>query len=543
MIKNIFLPEKVNNYYLFSQRIVGITIGSTHINATQLYIKGRSFTVEKCIQETIEIDNTTTSADRTIVALKKIKTQLNSYDELHTVLSSSVIVFKELKLPFYDYEKIKMIINFEVEPLLPFAIKDSVIDFIITKHIKEEQSAEILVAATQKKHIAEHLHLFEQAGMTPTAVTVDLFALYGLYQDIPSYFQQQGSVALLGLDMHSTHIGHIYNSQLRTVRTLPKGLSSIVKTASDSLHLAPREIMNQFIRFGLAQTDNPLITDALKAATKLFLSDISFTLNSFAAQTGQGEPVNTVLLFGDGATVQEFPLFVHHTLSIPTAPFDIHELILTKKIILKSMSRLPNAHLVSLGAIIPNKTTDNFNLLKDEFSPSTTTLFIKQIAAACLLSIVSLVTLISYSLIETKKMETEELDNKQEIIELLHKQFPKEVGKEETNLDEALENAKKALQDKEKTWQPHSSESRLSVLTYLLELTNIIDKDALKFNVETIKIAPNIMNIKATVHDWEALKILEKELKQSKLFKYEESQTSPSFEMNITLVHAGDKTT
>src|SRR5207249_3391525 len=133
------------------------------------------FIIEKCLQETIDSDTTLTLADRTVTTLKKIKSQLDAYDQLHTVLSSSVMVFKELKLPFYDYEKIKMIINFEVEPLLPFSVHDAVIDFIITKHIKEEQSAEILVAATQKKHLAEHLHLFELADMKPQVVTVDLF--------------------------------------------------------------------------------------------------------------------------------------------------------------------------------------------------------------------------------------------------------------------------------------------------------------------------------------------------------------------------------
>lgn len=535
MIKNIFLPEKINSYYLFPQRIVGIAISPSHINATQIYLKGRSIIVEKCIQEALDTDISLPIADRIITTLKKIKTQLDPYHTLHTVLPGNVMVFKEIKLPFYDYEKIKMVINFEVEPLLPFAIKDAIVDFIITKHIKEEQSAEILVAATQKKYITEHLSLFEQADMKPDAVTVDLIALYGLYQLMPSYTQHKGSIALLGLGTQSTHIAHIYNNQLRTIRTLNKGIHSIVKIASESLHMPAPDIMNHFIRFGLKDTDQPLITEALKTATTLFLNDIYFTLNSFTAQTMQGEAVNSLLLFDDGALISELPSFIYQKLSIPATVFNIQELITAKKITLKAMSRIDSTHLASLSAVLPNNTTDNFNLLKNEFSPTSSRLLIKQLSAAILLSVISLALLIGYSVIETNKLETQELENKQEAIELLANEFPKEVDKQEESLETALEQANAALKKKEKTWRPFSSQSKVSFLTYWLELTNLIDKNALEFSVEFIKMTPESILIKAKVKDWEQLKILEKDLKQSKLFIYTESQTSPSFELKLTL--------
>ncbi|MCX5925527.1 MAG: pilus assembly protein PilM [Candidatus Dependentiae bacterium] len=541
MIKNIFLPEKINGYFLFAQRIVGITIGPTHINATQLYIKGKSYIVEKCIQETVDSDTTATATERTIATLKKIKSQLDPFDALHTVLSSSVIVLKELKLPFYDYEKIKMVINFEVEPLLPFAAKDAVIDFIITKQIPEEQSSEILVAAIQKKSLAEHLHLFEQAEMKPQVVTVDLFALYGLYQQIPHYSQQQGSVTLLGLDMHSTSIGHLYNNQLRSIRTMSKGLYSIVKMASDDIKIAPRDVLDHFMRFGLADSDTPLVTDALKKATKLFLNDVSFTLNSFVSLTSQGETIGSLLLFGDGALIHELPLFMNNTMPTPVALFSVQELIDTQKIILKTTSCITSTHLVSLAATLPNAITDNFNVLKNEFSPTRSTLLIKQIGAALLMSVLSLTMLLTYSILETQKMEAEELENKQEAIELLKKEFPKKI-EDETGLEEAVEKSTEALKTEEKTWIAFSGKSRTSFLQYWLELTNLVDKEALGFVIDSMGISADTMTIKAHVKDHEALKLLERELRQSKVFSYKEQLTSPIFTMKIMLAQTGGET-
>ena len=113
-------------------------------------------------------------------------------------------------------------IGYEVEPLLPFALNDAVIDCIVTKEIREEKSSEVLVAAVQNQYIAQHLALFEAAGVQPEKVTIDLFAFYGLYRLIPAYAQQKGGIVLMEIEPQSTRMAYIYDGQLRFIRTLAK---------------------------------------------------------------------------------------------------------------------------------------------------------------------------------------------------------------------------------------------------------------------------------------------------------------------------------
>jgi type IV pilus assembly protein PilM len=539
MIKNIFLPEKINNYYLFSARIAGIVINATHIHATQLLAKGRTFFIEKSIQETIETDSNATSSERVIATLKKIKEQLDTCDEIRTVLPSNMVIFKELKLPFYEYENIKMVINFEVEPLLPFATKDAVIDFIITKQIPEEQSSEVLVAAVQKKQIAEHLELFKQAGIEPTAITVDLFSLFGLYQQISSYKQLAGSTFLLGIDLHTTHIGFIYNNQLRSIRTLNKGISSVVKTATEELGLSPRDVMDHLMRFGLTSTDKPSITDALTKAMASFLSEVQFTINSFAAQAVQTQAINPLLLFGDGALIKDFPHFIQETIHTPATLFSVQELI-DSKIVATSGSRTIQLDALSFSAALPSAITSEFNLIKDEFRSTATPLLIKQLTAVGVLTLVSLGTLLTFSVLDSRKMQVEATDSEQEAIELLRERFPQKIESDEPSLENAIDIASDALQNEERTWLAFSGQSRTSFLKYWLELTNRIDKDALGFVIESLSISGGVMTLKAHVRDYEALKILERELRQAKLFTYVEPQTSPIFSMKIVLARNGE---
>src|SRR5579872_7214957 len=225
MIKDILIPKKFGNYFIFSEQIIGIDIGRTQINAAQIRVSGFTVTIERCWQEPLET-NKKPYDERVVACLKTLLEKINPHSNIHTAISSSQVVFKTLKLPFTNHQKLKMVIPFEVEPLLPFSLQDAIIDFIITKQNVAEGTSEILVAAVQKQHIAHHLSLFQAAGIEPTVITVDMFALYGLYTQIPSYENQQGTTVIIDLGAQSTRIAAIHSQQLSMVRSLPQGLSS-----------------------------------------------------------------------------------------------------------------------------------------------------------------------------------------------------------------------------------------------------------------------------------------------------------------------------
>ena len=53
LIQDIFLPEKIKSYYLFSKVVVGIEINKTNIIATKTKINGYTSTIELIVEEKI----------------------------------------------------------------------------------------------------------------------------------------------------------------------------------------------------------------------------------------------------------------------------------------------------------------------------------------------------------------------------------------------------------------------------------------------------------------------------------------------------------
>src|SRR5579862_305578 len=249
LIKDILLHEKIKSYYLFSKTVVGIEINKTSIIATKTRIAGNTSTIETVIEEKIPEEVTEENLEKTSPALQAIFSKLGKYEEIHTILPSSVVVFKELKLPFNSREKISMVVGFEIEPLLPFSLRDAVIDFIITREIPEEKSSEIMITAVQKQQITQHLQLFEAAGLKPDVITVDIISLYALYQNMDAYKQLTGGTILIYITSYTTNIILMINGQLKTMRTLPKGIIAVTKQIAQDLNKTPQEVIDHLLRF------------------------------------------------------------------------------------------------------------------------------------------------------------------------------------------------------------------------------------------------------------------------------------------------------
>lgn len=540
MIKNILLPEKIGSYYLFSKRIVGIDIGKADISATVVKVAGSSFIIEQTIEIGLEPNNGNDNTERTVATLKQIMTNVGKVQEVRTALPSSVVVFKELKLPFISHEKIKLIVNFEVEPLLPFSLQDAVVDFIITKQNLEEQSSQVLVAAVQKQHIIKHLELFSLAGITSDLVTVDLFALYALYQAIPEYAQSQATIALIDLGLSATRIIYIDNGQLRLIRTLPKGMIHLAKSVGDALGITVGQAMEHMMRFGISITDWPEYGQAMTASSTAFWEDIRFTLTSFTLQGKPEHAIKKLLLLGPGAQLKGLCPFVSELITIPCEIFETQKINNIPHVQIKNNQVVPQSCIMSTAIALPLPLTEQFNLRKGELEVSNRALLYAQCITALALIGLLFGSLIAYSYVQTSRLEKEIASSEEQAVDALKDKFKNVIPEETTELEEALQKAQEEVAAEEKTWFAFSSQSPKLFLKYLSELTSHIDKESLELVLEKITIADGVMTLKGSVKDFPALTTLQRELKQSPLFTLGEPQQDIKFDaLKITLARKG----
>jgi Tfp pilus assembly PilM family ATPase len=525
MIKNIFVPEKVGSRRLFGKRIVGIDLQSAAVQVTQIYLSGSSITIEKVFS--VPIPAGADKKEQIKEALDAVQKQIPANAEIRTNISSGLAVFKSISFPFSDHQKIALVIGYELESLLPFARSDAIIDFVITSVLPNGQGAQVMAACIQKNYILDHLALYAQSNINPTAITFDIIAMYGLYELV---YKQPETVLLIDFGMQSTKIAYLYNGQLRAIRVLATGLSQIVKAAADQLSMSWQDAHDQLMHAGWQVSGNQVV-DACKTASGPLINNLLLTIQS--CLSGQEVPkVAQLILYGTAQLIPETATFLQEQLHMTCTPFDT-TLLLHRSGITSQISSLNPDALVSVATALSATTQEAFNLRQGEFAPKDVSLVVKQLAVGIFLFFAFWGVLLVHYFWQTHALANEIKSSTAEVISVLKEQF--KLGKDETDLQEIIELAEQEITKERETWFAFSYANQSRFLQYLLELTNKIDKASLGFVPEKITIIEGTLTLKARVKDYDALKLLEKELRSSKLFATVEPQDTPQFTMKISL--------
>ena len=532
MIRNIILPEHIGSYYLFAKRIIGFDIGRTRINATSIYLKGNSCTLERSVEYQLPTGTVADYHERVIAGLQALKTQLPHAHEVRCALPSSLVVFKELRLPFTDPAKIKQVVPFEAEPLLPFNANEAMIDVIVTQTIAQENSSIVLIAATQEQNVATYVDWFAQAELPLDILTVDLIAFYSAYKQLPSTPTTTNQV-LIETEPANTRMAFIEQGQLRFVRTLNQGLLDLAKTVGDTIGIPPAEAMDMLLRFGLEPQSTPKHADAIRSALTSFWNTIAFTVRSFSTQAHSASPISTLVLFGSGAHIKGLAPFVTDLLDIPCQVLNTAQFLTAPLITNVQKNSVPDNAVISVCTALPTPVAQGFTLLQRQFTRQDVNLFTKQMMTACLFTLLIIGSLLGTTIWRNRSLSAEYARSQQEALDALRDRFPRIAESDVDNLDDFIEEAQKALAQEERLLS-FASPSRPSFLKYLLELTSRIDKQGLGMNVERISMTEDSITLKAQVKDYNALKLLEHDLRQSPSFTVE-PQEDPNFTMVIRL--------
>lgn len=470
MIRNLFTlfaPEQLQGNYLIPTTVVSITIEHNKIIATVILLKGTTVTVQKIISEPLEETKSNFSLKITQALAILIK-KVGHYDKVITCLPSSLVMFKRFSFPFVDPDKIKMVLAYELEGQLPFSTQDACIDFIITQEHTDPITADVIIAAAQKKLIEEFLKPFHDAGITIANLTVDAIGLYNLIM------RQKETISLINtvmidLQYETTKLLFFAHNQLQYIRTLRSGL--MVKT--DEL-----------------------------------LPALNFTLQSCINEQAPTQPLQVILIdAGQGTQLTQLQNKIGFTSEIMNL-----EKLLKNKITIPELIKVES--LTSLTIAIPFEKGRDFNL-QEAITPEQKRLIDYQTVTALFFSISTVILLGAHTFLQIRKLSAELIDSQNEVMNSLKENFPAITTK---NRQDALNLAAREVQNESKIWSSFASETRKSFLEYFHDLSTKIDRETLGLNLKKMLINKNTITLEGNVRSFEAVEQFEAQLKETKLF-------------------------
>lgn len=478
MITEIFLPEKIGAKRLITQRIIGIAIQEEEVKVTSVYAKSSKTIIEALAQQAIEPGTEETYTKRAAEAVKKIMANFKHYHQLRAAIPAAIVTFKELQVPFCDPEKIRMILEYEIESMLPFSINEAVVDFIITKEGKDQQPSQLLVAAVRNQDLQAVLDIYTAANIEPTSITIDLFAAYGLYQQITDYKSIANASALVDVGALSTRIAFLQSGELRLTRSIPRGISTVIKGISEELAIPLEDVQKKLQLHGISISNDETYNRVAQKHFINFFNDIQFTLNSFSIKLNFYEGIGKLLFIGKVINIHGLMKFSSDTLQIPCEAFDCKKILATSGIknTIKNNMIDWSSYSVALGTALPPEQQAFFDLRRKGF----TLVQYTRIAKQCITIILILVTLLGtigftgYMQLNTLQDAVNTANNK--AMTQLKTMLPKEKQNKKMTLAIMVKEAEKVLNEKSELWASFSASHRMNPLAILLEITTILEK-------------------------------------------------------------------
>ena len=489
VLKTLFFPEKINNYYLFDKKVVAVHITPSTIHATLLKVQGRNFTLLASINERVG-EEKTHFHEKIAHTLEHLLKKIEPYDELIVTLPNSHTFFKELRLPFTSKEKISLVLHYEIEAYLPFPLSDADFDCLMLKTYPEKNSSDIMVVATQKKYLKEYLTPFTKIDLVPSIVTVDILAFYQLYKKIKNLYPIEEAGALVVFDNMTIHIAYLFKGNLKTVRSLQDN------------------------------TQNPDKT----------WQSLIFTLQSFSQEYGI---IERVLFAG---TQNEKVQKAHIALGVPCDLFVLEKCFPALSLTAPSISS-EKIDLISFSAAYSSFSDEDFNLATEEALKHETVLFTKQVIITGILTSILLVALATHTFLQIHKLSSTIESIKMSTVKELRKNFPTIKS---NNLVEALKVAKNTVTKEEEIWFSFSNQTRRSFLKYLYLLSTKIERDTIGLNLKKLVINKDSIILEGNVRSFDAVNQLEQELKDTNLFKNIPDFQKTEFAQTLTLSTQGD---
>lgn len=527
MIQDVFVPSKIGSYYIFHKRVLGFEVTTSSVQASLIYFSRNTVSLENSMTIALQDQNPATIVN----AIKKIATTIGKYDEVVTSLTSSAVIFKELILPFIGREKIKMIVNYEVEPLLPFSLDEAEIDFLITDENKEKSQTTILVAAARKSDLNVYTGYFEKAGVQLTNVTLDMFALYDFYRHTMYVAQAYTSLLLVDFGIDAIRILYIQKGILQSVRLVPYGLSAMMGKLDSTNQLLSHGSLEDILEENAQVHDEQKQHEISQQLIVDFCKQITLSISFFQKQIKNFVAPARVICLGAGTQLPGFTDQASAICQIPVEILDIKKVAQRNNIQVNRKVKLDAQRSASLIIPLSAAHYGDINFLSFEQGKLHNRLLNRQLYTALLISVLTLAGIYFNSNYQLKKWDSAYDKSRKEMVLALKDQMDVDI-KNVKRVSDIVSAAQSKLQQAKKVCFSFS-QSNNGFLNHLEELTSKIDRVALGLDLKKISLQDKEVILQGKVKDFDALETFEEELMELHNFTIKDRPRELAFSVTL----------
>lgn len=298
-----------------------LDIGTTAVRIVELSKTGSSWTFEKFAYVPVDMKVSTSDSLDAQHRLAEVITTAIGQSGITTKnvvlgIPSNKMFATVVDLPEVSKQELAGTIRYQAEQFIPMSIDEAKVDWaLLGKSLHDPSKVEVLLASVPNSFSESRLDMIEGLGLNVIALEPDSLALTRSLQ--PQSITDARVIVEVG--DFATDLVMTYNDAPRLIRSIPIGLQSLVKAATQNLNIQDNQA-NQFImKFGLAPDRlEGQVLKALEGSLDQFTTELSKSVKFFQTRY-PNVPIGGTVIAGYGAIIPQFPEYVANKSQIPAS--------------------------------------------------------------------------------------------------------------------------------------------------------------------------------------------------------------------------------
>jgi type IV pilus assembly protein PilM len=291
---------------LFSKSLIGLDIGTSSIKAVGLKPSGKGyalvhFGIEPLPPQTI-VDGAIMNTAGVVDTIRKlITTQKISTKNVAVGISGHSVIIKKINMPQMTRQELDESIQWEAEQYIPFDIKEVNLD---TQILRAESAIrgqmDVMLVAAKKEMVNEYAAVVQEAGLLPSVIDVDAFALQNQYE--ANYQISQGeTVALLNIGASVINVNILSDGITSFTRDITMGGNLLTEEVQRQLNVSYEEAEALKIGSAYGEDEDAVVPQeverVLTQVSAQMAAEVQRSIDFYAATTADN-PIGKVMLSG-----------------------------------------------------------------------------------------------------------------------------------------------------------------------------------------------------------------------------------------------------
>lgn len=222
-----------------------------------------------------------------------------------------------IDVPTMPEAELKGTMKYQIERYIPSSINETKVDWkLLGQSLHDPKQQEVLITSTAITYAEDQLEFIEGLGFNVIAAEPDPLAM------IRSLLPAGVADARLLIDMGemSTNLAVTYGDAPRLVRTIPIGLSTLLKAIVQNLNVQEDQARQFVLKFGLApdRLDGQVLR-ALDATLENFVGELMKSTKFFQTRY-PNISVGGILIAGYTASIPRFNEYISSKMNIAVTP-------------------------------------------------------------------------------------------------------------------------------------------------------------------------------------------------------------------------------